>query len=119
MTRPPALPLLTIAAFAALAACSSGGAAGDSASLKGRAAGGEVTGDSAKRAATASAAMPAAPQRHSTGDEPLPDAELPKRSRRDSVALASMTRPDSNLDKLWPVRMPAPLPGAPLPHNRI
>ena len=30
-----------------------------------------------------------------------------------------MTRPDSVLDKLWPVAMPAPLPGALLPEHRI
>jgi hypothetical protein len=60
---------------------------------------------------------------------PTPDAErkaveehagaLPARPRQDSVALASMTKGDSALDKLWPVKMPAPLPGALLPHNRI
>jgi hypothetical protein len=44
---------------------------------------------------------------------------LPSRPRHDSVALASMTKGDSVLDKLWPVKMPAPLPGALLPHNRI
>jgi hypothetical protein len=44
---------------------------------------------------------------------------LPKRSRQDSVALASMTKGDSTLDKLWPVKMPDPLPGALLPRNRI
>jgi hypothetical protein len=44
---------------------------------------------------------------------------LPARSRQDSVALASMTKADSALDKLWPVKMPAPLPGSLLPHNRI
>jgi hypothetical protein len=41
------------------------------------------------------------------------------RTRRDSVALASMTKPDSVLDRLWPVKMPPPLPGALLPANRI
>jgi len=44
---------------------------------------------------------------------------LPKRDRRDSVALASMTRPDSALDAKWPVKMPEPLPGAILPYHRI
>jgi hypothetical protein len=44
---------------------------------------------------------------------------LPSRSRQDSVALASMTKGDSALDRLWPVKMAAPLPGALLPHNRI
>ena len=42
-----------------------------------------------------------------------------KRTHRDSVALASMTKPDSVLDKLWPVKMAPPLPGSLLPANRI
>ncbi|MEO8562422.1 MAG: hypothetical protein ABI601_10130 [bacterium] len=46
-------------------------------------------------------------------------APPPKRSRRDSVALASMTKPDSILDGRWPVKMPPPLAGALLPANRI
>jgi hypothetical protein len=44
---------------------------------------------------------------------------VPKRARRDSVALASMTKPDSVLDAKWPVKAAAPLPGALLPANRI
>jgi hypothetical protein len=44
---------------------------------------------------------------------------LPKRSRKDSVALASMTKGDSVLDKLWPVKMPAPLPGSVFPGRRV
>ena len=51
--------------------------------------------------------------------EPDLPGELPKRSRKDSVALASMTRGDSVLDKLWPVKMSTPLPGALLPGKRI
>jgi hypothetical protein len=43
----------------------------------------------------------------------------PKRPRKDSVALASMTKPDSVLDAKWPVKMPAPLPGSLLPKYRI
>ena len=52
---------------------------------------------------------------------PLPASggEVPRRSRRDSVALASMTKPDSVLDRLWPVKMPRPLAGAVLPAKRI
>ena len=30
-----------------------------------------------------------------------------------------MTKPDSALDSLWPVKMPEPLPGALLPYHRI
>jgi hypothetical protein len=48
-----------------------------------------------------------------------PSGPLPKRSRRDSVALASMTKNDSALDKLWPVKGPATAPGAILPSRRI
>ena len=44
---------------------------------------------------------------------------LPSRSRQDSVALASMTKGDSALDKLWPVKMATPIAGSLLPHNRI
>jgi hypothetical protein len=51
--------------------------------------------------------------------EPQTFGVLPKRDRRDSVALASMTKPDSALDVRWPVKMPEPLPGAILPYNRI
>ena len=69
--------------------------------------------------ATASGSAPATQQAVSDGNEPLPAGVLPKRSRRDSVALASMTKPDSALDKLWPVKMPPPLPGALLPNKRI
>jgi len=111
-----ALPLsITVAALASVMACSSKGAGADSASAQRRAAGGEVAGDSTRRKGTG----PAAPTHVSTGDEPLPDSELPKRSRRDSVALASMTKGDSARDRLWPVKMPTPLAGAVLPNNRI
>lgn len=50
---------------------------------------------------------------------PTSEADLSKRTRRDSVALASMTKPDSVLDRKWPVKMSEPLPGAILPANRI
>jgi hypothetical protein len=51
--------------------------------------------------------------------QPATLGELPKRNRRDSVALASMTKGDSALDAKWPVKMPEPLPGAILPYKRI
>ena len=117
MAHRRALPLLVAAAFSSITACSNKNPGADTGSVKGRAAGGEVAADSAHRAAAGPVAVTAQPP--SRGDEKLPDSELPKRSRRDSVALASMTKPDSNLDKLWPVKMPAPLPGALLPNNRI
>ncbi|HET9012410.1 MAG TPA: hypothetical protein VFN38_11385, partial [Gemmatimonadaceae bacterium] len=117
MARRRALPFLLTAAVASVTACSGKGPGADTASVKGRAAGGDVSADSARRAAAAPAAATA--QVPSRGDEKLPDSELPKRPRRDSVALASMTKPDSTLDKLWPVKMPPPLAGAVLPNNRI
>lgn len=52
-------------------------------------------------------------------DTGLPLGELPNRPRHDSVALGSMTKPDSALDALWPVKLPASNPGALLPDNRI
>ena len=108
---------LTVAAFASVTACSSKSAIADSASAQPRAASGGIAGDSARRTGAAMAAAAARPV--SQGNEALPDGELPKRPRRDSVALASMTKPDSVLDKLWPVKMTSPLPGAVLPNNRI
>jgi hypothetical protein len=121
LARRRALPQLAIALLAVVSACSSKGSGTDSAT----AAAGTVAGDSARRAGTP-AAVPgttpatttAAQQPVSNGDEPLPVGILPKRPRRDSVALASMTKPDS-LDKLWPVKMPPPMPGAILPNKRI
>jgi hypothetical protein len=47
------------------------------------------------------------------------ESALPKRNHRDSVALASMTKPDSVLDRKWPVKMPEPLPGAIFPSKRV
>jgi hypothetical protein len=85
---------------------------------------GEVSTDSGPVNATttstaitpAAAAAAASPKPRDTTATP---AILPKRSRRDSVALASMTKPDSVLDSRWPVKLPAPLAGALLPANRI
>jgi hypothetical protein len=71
--------------------------------------------DSARRSASTAATSAA-----TNGESgPLPAGEVPKRSHRDSVALASMTKPDSVLDRKWPVKMPTPLPGAVLPAKRI
>jgi hypothetical protein len=82
---------------------------------------GEVATDSARAASSAggitttvSAAAVA-----DTATIPAPTGPLPKRSRRDSVALASMTKMDSELDKLWPVKGPAAAPGAILPGRRV
>ena len=114
MARRRALLPLSITMIAVVPACSSKGSGSDSAT----ASAGGVVADSARQPATPATAT-AAQQPVSTGDEPLPVGGLPKRPRRDSVALASMTKPDSALDKLWPVKMPAPLPGAILPNKRI
>jgi hypothetical protein len=111
-----AVSFLPIAVVAAAVACSTKGQSTDSASAGRTAAGGRAS-DTARGGATAADRTPAQPM--SKGDEPLPASDLPKRSHRDSVALASMTKPDSNLDKLWPVKMPPPLPGAILPNKRI
>jgi hypothetical protein len=75
------------------------------------AAGADVRGAAAGREDSAAAAR--------TAPLPEPVGELPRRSRRDSVALASMTKPDSVLDKKWPVKMPRPLAGAVLPAKRV
>ena len=86
------------------------------------AAGGEVTSDSthaARKSAGATGATTTQTAGPLPADAPLPPSELPKRNHRDSVALASMTKPDSVLDKLWPVKMPTPLAGAVLPYKRI
>ena len=77
-----------------------------------QAAGGEhPTGERARRGDSA------LPSTAAADADPAPPAggDVPKRSHRDSVALASMTRPDSVLDRRWPVKMPAPLPGAIFP----
>jgi hypothetical protein len=66
-------------------------------------------------AVTAAAAAKSSDAARTTAAE----AALPKRSRRDSVALASMTKPDSLLDRKWPVKMPDPLPGAIFPAHRV
>jgi hypothetical protein len=117
------------------AACADKGSAGASATT-----GGTVPGDSGKGAPRATPApavvgiqaVNSAGKRVAAGGSttgPTVEEErkavevnagaLPSRPRQDSVALASMTKGDSALDKLWPVKMPAPLPGALLPHNRI
>ncbi|MEP6999240.1 MAG: hypothetical protein ABI969_02095 [bacterium] len=90
---------------------------------------GEVTGDSSAKAAAAPAPTPAAPAATSPVNAPsvaaAKDTSLPpgigvtKRSHRDSVALASMTKRDSVLDVKWPVKGPEPLPGAIFPAKRV
>ena len=125
-----ALSLLFVVTVLSLAACQDRSAPSPKSAQTGATAGGEVGADTgAMRKATAVGAAgntaPAtaaqAPQQVSAdnGREPLPVTELPKRNHRDSVALASMTKTDSALDRKWPVSMPAPLAGAILPAKRV
>ena len=127
-------PLLALCALLAAGACTDK----SSATPQGGSAAGDVT-DSARHAASpaapsAVAATPAGSPTLPPGAAPVSAAPtaaaeqqaianasgpLPKRSRQDSVALASMTKGDSALDKLWPVKRPVPLPGSLLPANRI
>jgi len=110
---------------AGLSGCADKNIPADSVSVTPRStAGGEVTTDSARKATISSAAT--APAGAATGtsgaavqDAALPAGESAKRTHRDSIALASMTKSDSVLDKKWPVKMPAPLPGAIFPTNRV
>jgi hypothetical protein len=123
MTRLPARSLHVLVALCAATACYDRPNAAPAASKEAHAAtGSEGMGDSAS-GVTAVSATPAADAGATAGAEPSRDAggedPLPKRSHRDSVALASMTKPDPVLDKKWPVSMPAPLPGAVLPAKRI
>ena len=94
------------------------------ATAKGGGSAGDVAVDSAgaraKDSGARGAAAPAAPQvAQGQREADLPPGDLPKRPRKDSVALESMTRTDSALDKLWPVNGPVAAPGALLPSKRI
>ncbi|MDQ2667174.1 MAG: hypothetical protein M3Z05_14335 [Gemmatimonadota bacterium] len=96
---------------------SKGGAT--AASIAGDTTGGRATDAAKATAAGAPAAAPGQAKAPTQADAALPAGGLPKRSHRDSVALASMTKPDSALDSKWPVKMPAPLAGAIFPANRV
>ncbi|HEV7991011.1 MAG TPA: hypothetical protein VGP25_04255 [Gemmatimonadaceae bacterium] len=118
MRRSPARnsPLVLFVCLLALGACvdrpNSAAASNSEVAVTGdssRASRGAPTGTAGVVAVTAAAAAAT-----KSANEPQP-----KRSRRDSVALASMTKPDSALDSRWPVKMPAPLSGSLLPANRI
>jgi len=103
---------------AAPAADQQSAAAGEVAGANGRRADGSASASSTDSGrSSTSVAAPAAGAEGTSS--PAPSGELPRRSHRDSVALASMTKPDSILDRKWPVKMPAPLPGAVLPAKRI
>jgi hypothetical protein len=111
---------------AAFAGCADRNVPADSVSVGPRsAAGGEVTADSARKPTVASPVGAAAgasmgASAAATQDAALPAGESAKRTRRDSIALASMTtKADSILDRKWPVKMPTPLPGAIFPANRV
>ena len=108
-------------------ACADKNVPGDTTAIRTRNAAGEVATDTGPKPGVVPATVPAtgaainaAPTvAQGQREADLPLGVLPKRPRQDSVALASMTKGDSALDKLWPVKMPAPLPGALLPANRI
>jgi hypothetical protein len=85
----------------------------------GAAGGGAAKSDSARLAAASPAGPTAEEERKALETAATHTDALPKRVRKDSVALASMTKVDSTLDKLWPVKMPAPLPGSVFPSRRV
>jgi len=80
---------------------------------------GGAASESTKRGGVAAVTAAAAAKSSDAARTTAAEAALPKRSRRDSVALASMTKPDSLLDRKWPVKMPEPLPGAIFPAHRV
>jgi hypothetical protein len=114
----PARRAIVLAALATAAACYDRPNAAPAAA-KGSGTDSDVTSQGARTAERAPAAAVTAVTAAEAARVPTSEATLPKRSRRDSVALASMTKPDSILDRKWPVKMPEPLPGAILPANRI
>ncbi|MEP6730145.1 MAG: hypothetical protein ABJE10_05890 [bacterium] len=122
------LPLFTLAAVFILGGCADKNVPPAAGTPAGRtSASGEVSKDSGAASAATSASSPAAVAAAASAAAPKPGVadtgvvigEIPKRPRRDSVALASMTKPETTLDAKWPVKMPEPLPGALLPTNRI
>jgi len=111
MNLSPARRALVIAAVFGAAACYDRPNAAPSADPQSDTAG-ETRSDRRKDSSATSSA--------STNEAaPAPEGEVPKRSHRDSVALASMTRPKWMPDRKWPVKMPAPLPGAIFPSRRV
>lgn len=121
--RLAAAALVTLAI--AFSGCADKNIPADSVSVTPRSsAGGEVITDTARkatfvRAATAPAGASSGTSGAAVQDAALPAGESAKRTHRDSIALASMTKADNLLDKKWPVKMPAPLPGAIFPANRV
>ena len=97
------------------------GAASDSTRrVAGGSAAGDVVASNAQASATPGQQARAGTAQAQPKDAELPQGVYPKRSHQDSVALASMTsKKDSLLDAKWPVKMPAPLPGAVFPANRV
>lgn len=114
----PARRAIALAALAMAAACYDRPNAAPAAE-KGNGTEGEVTSRGARTAEPSPATTVTAVTATDAARVPTSEESLPKRSRRDSVALASMTKPDSVLDKRWPVKMPEPLTGAILPAKRI
>jgi len=112
----PARRATVLAALSVAAACYDRPNAAPAADHQPAAVGGDAPAADARRADSATSASTPVATKDSTI---LPAGEVPKRTHRDSVALASMTKPDSVLDAKWPVKMPPPLPGAVLPAKRV
>jgi len=116
LVRLRALVLCSISALLATTGCADN-------APKPRGAGAETKTSAGRDTADAAPAAPRPPLSTvlpaNRAAQPATLGELPKRNRRDSVALASMTKGDSALDAKWPVKMPEPLPGAILPYKRI
>ncbi len=125
----PRRAITSLIVAAALAACANTKDSAATPGAKQGAATGEVSQEGLKGAAGSPATPAVSSVKYATGMGPTPEQErqaiakvgttLPKRPRPDSVALASMTKGDTALDKLWPVKIAPPLPGALLPANRI
>jgi hypothetical protein len=113
------MSLLSAALVAAAACQDKRPEAGSGARPSPNAAAGAVKGDSDRFAGVATTGPTPEEERKALEVAGNHVDALPKRSRKDSVALASMTKGDSVLDKLWPVKMPAPLPGAVFPSRRV
>lgn len=114
----PARRAIALAALAMAAACYDRPNAAPAAA-KGSGTDGAVSSRDARTTEGSSAPTVTAVTAREAARVPTSEESLPKRSRRDSVALASMTKPDSVLDGKWPVKMPEPLAGAILPAKRI
>jgi hypothetical protein len=125
-TRPAIVAVVALSSGLLVGCADKAPPASSAAPKSGTVAAGEVADTTGRRQLVGAANAPAGTGPVATGssstpaqDASLPTSEVPKRSHRDSVALASMTKPDSALDRKWPVKMAAPRPGAIFPANRV